>query len=259
MQDLHKSKSEFDKRASAEMERHLETPDWSQREKLALSCRILAREEHGSGIAGQVTGRGHAPGTMWTARFGLGLDEITASDFLLVDDDLNVLEGDGMPNPSNRFHLWIYRQRAEVQSIMHTHPPYISALSMLGVPLAVSHMDTSMFYEDCAHLPTWPGPPIGDEEGEIISKAIGNKRSILLAHHGQLCACSTVEEAAVLSLHIERAARLQLLAMSAGTIQDLDPEHARAAHDYRLKPKPLGATFHYYARQVLRIDPSCLT
>ncbi len=259
MQDLHKSKSEFDKRASAEMDRHLETPDWSQREKLALSCRILAMEEHGSGIAGQVTGRGQAPDTMWTARFGLGLDEITADDFLLVDDDLNVLEGDGMPNPSNRFHLWIYRQRRDVQSIMHTHPPYISALSMLGVPLAVSHMDTSMFYEDCAHLPTWPGPPIGDEEGEIISKAIGNKRSILLAHHGQLCACSTVEEAAVLSLHIERAARLQLLAMSAGTIQDLDPQHAQAAHDYRLKPKPLGATFHYYARQVLRIDPHCLT
>jgi len=63
MQDLHKSKSEFDERASAEMERHLETPDWSQREKLALSCRILARQEHGSGIAGQVTGRGQAPGT----------------------------------------------------------------------------------------------------------------------------------------------------------------------------------------------------
>lgn len=258
MQKLHKPKSEFDRQASADMARHLEKPEWTLREKLALSCRILAREEHGSGIAGQVTSRGDVPGTMWTARFGLGLDEICASDFLLVDDDLNVLEGDGMPNPSNRFHLWIYRRRADVQSIMHTHPPYISALSMLGVPLHVSHMDTSMFYEDCAHLPTWPGPPIGDEEGEIISDALGDKRSILLAHHGQLCACASVEEAAVLSLHIERAARLQLLAMPAGTIQDLDPEHARAAHDYRLKPEPLGATFHYYARQVLREDSGCL-
>ncbi|MGI9476724.1 MAG: aldolase [Hyphomicrobiaceae bacterium] len=258
MQKSHKPKSDFDRRASAEMARHLEKPDWSQREKLALSCRILAKEEHGSGIAGQVTARGQSPGTMWTARFGLGLDEITASDFLLVDDDLSVIEGEGMPNPSNRFHLWIYRCRPDVQSIMHTHPPYISALSMLGVPLQVSHMDTSMFYEDCAHLPTWPGPPIGDEEGEIISTALGDKRSILLAHHGQLCACSTIEEAAVLSLHIERAARLQLLAMPAGTIQELEPEHARAAHDYRLKPEPLGATFHYYARQALRDDPDCL-
>jgi L-fuculose-phosphate aldolase len=38
----------------------------------------------------------------------------------------------------------------------------------------------------------------------------------------------------------------------------LDPEPARQAHDYRLKPKPLGATFHYFARQVLRDAPDCL-
>jgi L-fuculose-phosphate aldolase len=254
----HKPKTDFDARATAEMERHLLTPDWTVREKLALSCRMLAREEHGSAVAGQITARGDRPGTMWTARFGLGLEEIRASDFLLVDDDLKVIEGDGMPNPSNRFHLWIYRKRPAVQSIMHTHPPHVSALSMIGVPLKAAHMDTSMFYEDCAYLDHWPGPPIGDEEGEIISKAIGDKRSILLAHHGQLCACATVEEAAVLSLFIERTARLQLLAMAAGTIRDLEPEPARQAHDYRLKPKPLGATFHYFARQVLRDAPDCL-
>jgi L-fuculose-phosphate aldolase len=254
----HKPKSDFDARASAEMERHLPTPTWTTRQKLALSCRMLAREEHGSALAGQITARGDKPGTMWTARFGLGLEEISASDYLLVDDDLNVLEGDGMPNPSNRFHLWIYRKRPDVQSIMHTHPPHVSALSMIGVPLKAAHMDTSMFYEDCAYLDHWPGPPIGDEEGEIISRAIGDKRSILLAHHGQLCACTTVEEAAVLSIFIERAARLQLLAMAAGTIRDLDPDPARQAHDYRLKPKPLGATFHYFARQVLRREPDCV-
>lgn len=257
-QASHKPKSEFDARATADMERHLLTPTWSTREKLALSCRMLAREEHGSALAGQITARGDKPGTMWTARFGLGLEEIRVSDFLLVDDDLAVIEGDGMPNPSNRFHLWIYRKRPDVNAIMHTHPPHISALSIIGVPLKAAHMDTSMFYEDCAYLDHWPGPPIGDEEGEIISSAIGDKRTILLAHHGQLCACATVEEAAVLSLFIERAARLQLLAMAAGTIRDLDPDPARQAHDYRLKHKPLGATFHYFARQVLRSEPDCL-
>lgn len=257
-QTVHKPKSEFDASASSQMERHLETPSWTDREKLALSCRMLAKDEHGSGIAGQITARGEKAGTMWTARFGLGLEEIRASDFLLVDDDLNVLKGDGMPNPSNRFHLWIYRKRSDVNSIMHTHPPYVSALSMIGVPLKVSHMDTSMFFEDCAFLDHWPGPPIGDEEGELISTALGDNRAILLAHHGQLCACSTVEESAVMSLAFERAARLQLLAMAAGTIKDIEPEHARQAHDYRLKPKPLGATFHCLGRQVLRESPDCL-
>lgn len=254
----HKPKTDFYSKAADDMSRHLLTPTWTVRQKLALSCRMLAREDHESAIAGQITARGEKPGTMWTARFGLGLDETRASDFLLVDDNLNVLEGEGMPNPSNRFHLWVYRKRPDVQSIMHTHPPYVSALSMIGEPLKVSHMDTAMFYEDCAYLPHWPGPPIGDEEGELISTALGGKRAVLLAHHGQLCAGKTIEETAVLAIFIERAARLQLLARAAGTIKDLSPDAAKQAHDYRLKPKPVGATFHYFARQVLKTESDCL-
>ncbi len=32
----------------------------------------------------------------------------------------------------------------------------------------------------------------------------------------------------------------------------------RQAHDYRLKPAPLNATFHYYARLALEGAPECL-
>ena len=41
-----------------------------------------------------------------------------------------------------------------------------------------------MFYDDCAYLAEWPGPPIGDEEGRIIHETLGDKRAISLAHHG---------------------------------------------------------------------------
>lgn len=92
---------------------------------------------------------------------------------------------------------------------------------MLEVPLVVSQMDTTPLYDDCAFLKDWPGVPVGNEEGEIISAALGDKRAILLAHHGQLVTGATVEEACNLAVLIERAARLQLLAMSAGTVQPL--------------------------------------
>ena len=254
----HKPKAHFETRATAAMERHLPKPEWSVRQKLALTARMLAAEEHASGLAGQITARGEAPGTMWTARFGLGFEEVRARDFLLVDEDLNVIRGDGMANPSNRFHLWIYRARPDVRCVVHTHPPHCSALSMIGVPLHAAHMDTALFHDDCAWLERWPGPPIGDEEGELISEALGDKNSILLAHHGQVAAAPTVEEAAIRALMIEHAARLQLLAMAAGTIRDLPPDAGRQAHDYRLKPAPLNATFHYYARRVLEDAPECL-
>jgi len=253
-----RAKEAYYARTSSEMDKHLKVPAWSVREKIALTCRILADEGHESALAGQITARGEKPGTYWMLGFGLGFDEARASNIVLVDDDLNLLEGEGMVNPSNRFHLWIYRHRPEVNAIVHTHPPHVSALSMIGRPLNVSHMDTSMFHDDCAYLPEWPGPPIGDEEGEIIHKALGSKRAILLAHHGQLVATKTMEEACVLGIFIERAAKLQLMAEAVAPIKPLEPALAREAHDYRLKERAVGATFHYFARRALKTDIDAL-
>ena len=253
-----RDKSYYHRQTSDRMDKHLLTPPWPLREKVALACRILAAQGHESALAGQITARADQPGTYWMLSFGLGFDEAQKSNIVRVDDDLNMVEGEGMPNPANRFHLWIYRHRPEINAIIHTHPPHVSALSMLGVPLKAAHMDTSMFYEDCAWLPEYPGVPIGDEEGRLISEALGTKRSILLANHGQLAACKTIEEATMLGIFIERAANMQLMASAAGTIQPVRHECMQEAHDYRLKPKYVAAVFCYYARGVLKHSDEAL-
>lgn len=231
---------------------------WSARQTLALSCRILFDGGHDSGLAGQISCRGGQDGTFYTQQLGLGFDEITASNLIEVDHDLRVVHGEGIPNPANRFHSWIYRQRPDVACIIHTHPTHVAALSMLEQPLIVSHMDTCPLFDDCAFLPSWPGVPVGNEEGEIIAGALGDKRAILLAHHGQLVVGRTVEEACMLALLMERAARLQLLAMAAGTILPLPPALAREAHDWISTPRRDSVTFAYYARRALRQHADCL-
>ncbi|MFE4330574.1 class II aldolase/adducin family protein [Streptomyces sp. NPDC056831] len=65
-----------------------------------------------------------------------------------------------------------------------------------------------------------------------MSSALGDKRAMLLAHHGQLVTGATIEEACTLAILLERAARLQLLAMAAENIQPLDPDFGREAHDW---------------------------
>ncbi|KOG63822.1 aldolase [Streptomyces griseoflavus] len=256
---LHDPKNVIIDRAERQMDDHFADSDLTTRQKLALTCRIAYDGGHDSGLAGQISARGQRPGTYYTQRLGLGFDEITEDNLLLVDEDLNVLEGEGMPNPANRFHTWIYRARPDVHCIVHTHALHTAALAMLEVPLMVSQMDTTPLYDDCAFLREWPGVPVGNEEGEIISAALGDKRAILLAHHGQLVTGATVEEACNLALLIERAARLQLLAMSAGTIQPLDPARAREAHDWTSTHRRNQANFAYYARKALRNHPDCIT
>jgi L-fuculose-phosphate aldolase len=258
MSTFEMSKSALMAQAHRQMQQSLVESDWSARQKLALTCRILYDAGHDSGLAGQITCRAEQPGTYYTQRLGLGFDEISEANLLLVDEDLRVLDGDGMANPANRFHSWVYRARPDINCIIHTHPLHVAALSMLETPLVVSHMDTCPLFDDCAFLAQWPGVPVGNEEGEIISAALGDKRAVLLAHHGQLVTGRSIEEACGLAVLIERAAQMQLLAMAAGRIQPIPAALGREAHDWISTPKREQATFAYYARKALRRHPDCL-
>jgi len=232
-------------------------PQWSLRQKTALASRIIAADGQGGGIAGQISARPD-DSTFWTQTFGLGFEEAKASNQIRVNLNLEIIEGNGKPNPGNRFHSYIYKRRPDVWAIAHTHAPYTSALSMLDVPLIPSCMETIALWNDVAHLKTWPGVPVGDEEGEIIAEAIADKRTILLAHHGLLTVGKTIEEETSLAVIFELAARLQLLAMSAGSIRPLPEKEAKEGYGFAAKPGYYQRRFNYFSRLVLATDASCL-
>jgi L-fuculose-phosphate aldolase len=83
------SKEDLKRRAQDAMVRQLGDAGWTLRQKVALTCRALFDGGHDSGLAGQITARAEQPGTFYTQRLGLGFDEITAGNLLLVDEDLN--------------------------------------------------------------------------------------------------------------------------------------------------------------------------
>lgn len=244
-------KQAFIDRVNREMAQDLPPLQGSTPELLAACCRILAREQHESGLAGQVTARANgsdaSAGHFWTLQFGYGFEEATAERMVLVDEDLKPLSG-GRPNPGVRFHVWIYRKRPDVQAIVHTHAPYASALAATGKPLKTIHMDSAMLH-GTAHLPDWPGVPVADDEGRIISAALGDAKTILLANHGLLAAGASVEEATYLAVFFERAARMQLRAMAAGGVKEVKRELAEEAREFLLQPSIVRGTFAYWARR----------
>jgi L-fuculose-phosphate aldolase len=245
-------------RLDGDMEAALKGCELTLRQKLALGCRILADEGHSRALAGQITVLAESLDEYWTTPLGTLFSEVAAGSLLRVNKELRVMEGEGMPNPAVRFHLWIYNARPDVRCIVHTHAPWASALSMTGEPLAVSHMDAMMFHDDCAWLAEWPGVPVANEEGRLISEALGQKRAILLAHHGLLTAGRSLEEAVYLAVLFERAAQLQLMARPLGPIRKVREEEARAAHDFLLKEKVVEATFAAWARPAAKRHPEAL-
>ena len=180
------------------------------------------------------------------------------ASWLLIDDELAVLEGQGShgirePNPATRFHLWVYRARADVMSIVHTHPPAASALAAAEQPLVVAHMDATPLYEDTAFLAHWPGLPTADREGEVISAALGARHALLLAHHGLLAAGRSVQEAAFLAVFMERMARQQIDAAKVGGARPIEAGEARRARDFLRTDRIMNITFDAWARRAERV------
>ena len=54
-------------------------------EKLALACRILAMQGHNDMIYGHVSALTDTPGQYWIKGSGIGLEEVTEDDLVLID------------------------------------------------------------------------------------------------------------------------------------------------------------------------------
>lgn len=242
----------------AQMEATIAGSSLTDREKMALACRFLADEKHARSLAGQISLK-LEDDTYWTTAFSTGFADAAVSNLVRVDADLNVVQGQGMANPATRFHMWVYDERPDIRAIVHTHPPHASALAMSGEPLIVSHMDMMMFYDDVAQLRQWPGVPLANEEGKIISGALGAKNSILLANHGILTAGDTLDRAVFLAVHLEHAAELQLLGTASGYVPlPVADDLAMEAKRFVTAPKLVQATFDYWLRQACRQHPDAL-
>ena len=238
--------------------RKLVRPEYSTNQLLALSSRILADNGQGGTLSGQISCRDTgADGdvAMWTGVYGKTFDEMVPSDFIKIDSQLQVVSGEGTPNLATRFHLHVYRNRPDVQCIVHTHPIHTSALSQLGVPLIINHMDHMALYDDVQFLRNWPGVPFGDEEGEIITSILApNHNAALLAHHGLIVTGRNIEEVTYRAYFFERAAQVQLELMAANggntdNLPQVDRKLAEAARDWRISDGPVQAHYYAWARQ----------
>jgi L-fuculose-phosphate aldolase/L-ribulose-5-phosphate 4-epimerase len=73
---------------------------------------------------------------------GTSFGEITAKNLVAVDFEGNVIEGTGKPSRELWTHLEIYRLRADVNGILHSHSPWAIACAELfsELPLHAYHV-----------------------------------------------------------------------------------------------------------------------
>lgn len=62
--------------------------------------------------------------------FGIHVDDIC-----IVDFDMNVLEGNFKPSIETKMHIEVYKNRLDVNAIIHTHQVYASIFALINEPI----------------------------------------------------------------------------------------------------------------------------
>jgi ribulose-5-phosphate 4-epimerase/fuculose-1-phosphate aldolase len=223
------------------------TDEREQRELLATACHILYKLGL-SDYLGHPSARLDAERVLIKPKHSpriRGMDRMGPQDMVIIDLDGKLVEGEHEP-PSERFiHTEIYRARAEVQSVVHTHQPMSTLCGIVGLPiLPLLHVESLVVEQQpvptfaCAEL------IVSSEQGAQVAQALGDHRVCHLQGHGIVSVAETVQEATLGAIHLERLAEVNYKVAQLGRAPRVIPHNELQALRRQLA-SPAGRWAYY--------------
>ena len=169
---------------------------------IVLACRALTARGCDTGIGGHVSVRATGEDAFWINAFDRTLGEVTAVDVMKLDYDGNLLEGNREVSLGFEFHAGVYQHRSDVNSIVHSHGRWITALASLARPLKMRHNLCCIFHDDQVLSP--------DDRFESIGPAIETNHTVIIPWHGAITVGATLARAAALHATLEDQAQLDV-------------------------------------------------
>lgn len=195
-----------------------------ERRELAAALRWAARLDLHEGTCNHFSLQ-VAPDRFLVNPWGPHWREIRASDLLLIDAAGNVLEG-RLPIEDTALHIHtrIHLRHPNAAAVFHTHMPYATALCAVeGGRLEPCVQSGLRFYGRVAYDEDYNGFANGPEEGDRMAAKMDGKTVLFLSNHGVIVTGKTVAGTFDDLYYLERAARVQVHAMSTGMKLKLVP------------------------------------
>jgi len=163
---------------------------------------------------------------------GLLFQEIRASDLIVCALDGTVLRGRGeLRKVALHIHARIHLRHPAAACVLHVHPRYLTALSLLDdAELALAHHNNLLLNDRIAYDRKGYAPASSDDEGDRIAASLGDRSLLVMAHHGVTAVGPTIHDAFDELYIAERTAMYQFTALSSGhRLREL-PQDGRRQH-----------------------------
>ncbi len=203
------------------------------RAAIVAQCRALNASGLNQGTAGNISARlGDA---LVITPSAIPYD-VLAPEMLAVmplNGEYGAWSGPLKPSSEWRFHLDIMRARADIGAIVHSHPPYGTALAMLGKPILAAHYMIALFGGPIIACTKYA--PYGTKElSDLAIAGLSDRHGVLLGNHGAIATGAALESAMHRAVELEALARMYYLAIAVGRPTILpDDEIARVVERFK--------------------------
>jgi ribulose-5-phosphate 4-epimerase/fuculose-1-phosphate aldolase len=210
-----------------------EEREWAQRGDMAAVFRIGARlgwNEH-IGNHNSLMLEGPEPLFLINPR-GFLFQELRASDLIVCNLAGQVLRGKGeLRKVAFHIHARIHMANPKAACVVHVHPRYLTALSMIeGAEFSLSHHNSLLLNDRTVYDGDGNEPVHDDAEGDRIARLMGDKTIMLMRGHGVTVVGPTVHDAFDETYLAERTCMYQMTAMQTGQPLHKLPEGLRRNH-----------------------------
>lgn len=165
---------------------------------------------------------------------GISKSFITPDKLVVIDGEGKVIDGLPGYKPSSeiKMHLRCYRERPDVGSVVHAHPP-----TATGYAVAGKSMDEYSMIETVIAIGSIPltpyGTPSTDEVPEAITPYLQEHDVMLLQNHGALTVGADLITAYYRMETLELYAKISLTAHLLGGAQEISREKIDVLMDLR--------------------------
>jgi L-fuculose-phosphate aldolase len=139
---------------------------------------------------------------------------------------------EGKPSTELPLHLFIYKERADVQAVVHAHPPYATGFATAGLAL-----DKCVLAEVIVTIGTIPlaeyGTPSTEALPGTLRPYIHSCEAFLMANHGVVTVGSDLMDAYFKMERVEHYARIVFIARALGGERVLPKEEVEKLYDLR--------------------------
>ena len=154
-------------------------------------------------------------------------ETMTPEDIVVVDYDVDVIEGDAVPSSESLTHVAVYKARSDISAVIHTHSIYASVLAVAGVPLPPILDELVAYLGGPVEVAEY-GFPSSEDLGEKAIQAMGERNAVFIRNHGVLAAGRDMPDALRACELVERAAQIYIQARALGSVRTLPSEVVEA-------------------------------